>query len=242
MKTKRIITGKFNFPEVNVSYIEGEDSGPLFDELRGDGVYGIKMEGVKSLFLGSSTLIAAAIDRRVREINRGIRAANLRDLSRPEVMKMIKGKHYSDAAALVLRAENDDYEPNQPLIRRLLPWVEEELGTLRLPVLVTGFDFTDFGARNGYALNIVKRNDFAALHDERLSREGKFSTVDEYGLPNFDRDGNRCWMMPREGLSRVYLNPKLDIHFVYGSDIGVTGNIEDSNPNGRIILVKDKAA
>lgn len=186
--------------------------------------------------VGSSTFSSARADSELRPL--GIRVATLSDLSNPEVMEMVRGKHYSDAPAIVFRTLKDDYEPNQFLINKIVPLVEKRAGKLELPCLVTGFDVISSNC-GGYGLEIVARSDFNVLSDKRF--EGKydgrrFSFVDERGLPKFDERGDRVWVTGNGGISRIYLSAKCNV-------VSYTRvNLASSNELGSIILVRDKAA
>jgi len=240
-QTQPKLEGRFewNTPEVVTSFLQGEDSQNLYESL---GDYITKLEGISydsetKTIIGSTPFLAAGVDSLVRPL--GIRVANLRELSRPEVMNMIKGKHYSDIPFLVLRSMKDSYERNQPLIQRLAEEVEQANGTLKLPVMISGFDVKPWPEdKKGYGIDILRREDFKAIHDERL--EGKynrktFSKVDELGLPLFDRKGQRTLYTRDQGLSRLYLNYVLDL----GSYVE---DLANSNSIGRVVLVSAEGA
>ncbi|MDP1695575.1 MAG: hypothetical protein Q8L29_01525 [archaeon] len=231
------LTGKFNFivPNIVSSFVEGEDAEALYDEVRKTIKSGVWYDSDSKTMTGSHTFLAARVDSIVRQLGKGIRVATLADLSRPEVMEMVKGRHYSDTPAMVLRTMEDSYEPNNALIRKLAPLVEQKNGRLQLPVLVTGFDVVPSEDKNGYGLDIVPREDFAVLHDKRfLDNEKNFSTVNENGLPNFDRKGNRTWYARSDGLSRLGLGGSLDLDSGCGD-----GYLAGSGEDGRVVLVRD---
>lgn len=242
MTNKHSIRGNFNFivPTVVPSFVQGEDAKALYDEVRKTIKSGVWYDEDSKTMRGSSTFIAARVDSIVRGLDKGIRVATLADLSRPEIMEMVKGRHYSDTPAVVLRSIEDSYEPNNALIKSLVPQIEQKMGRLQLPVLVTGFDVVPSDDKNGYRLSLVPREDFAVLHDERLSGkyDGKnFSTVDEKGLPNFERDGSRTFFARDSGLSGLYLGRNLILYSRYGVDY-----LAYSYEYGRVALVRDAVA
>ncbi len=200
------ITGNFNWnkPEVYTSFVEGADAQATYDSLEGSMRNGITFDAKRNLLIGSNVFAAAKIDTLVRPLK--MRVANLRDLSRPEVMSMDKDRFYTDAPALVLRSLDDSYKRNLPLIKQISQEVERANGNLELPVMVTGFDVETIEDDKGYGIALVPRDDFRAVYDERLKGEHdtkRFSEVDDLGLPKFDRNGSRTWYTRDSGLSRL---------------------------------------
>jgi hypothetical protein len=234
---KTAIRGNFDFivPAVVPSFPKGEDAEALYNQVRKVIKTCVWYDAGSKTMRGSSTFLAARADSFLRPL--GIRVATLADLSRPEVMEMVRGNHYADTPAIVFRTMEDGYEPNKLLIKTLAPLVEEKAGRLELPVLVTGFDVAPSRDKSGYGLRIVPRKDFAVLHDERLSghNEDKFSNVDERGLPIFDRNGSRTWYAKTGGLSRLYLSRYLGLSS--RNDI-----LADSIEDGRVVLIRDAVA
>ena len=231
------ISGDFNWqvPTVIPSFVYGKDAELIYNEIRKTIVKGVWYDNDSKIMKGSNTFLAARADSIMRPL--GIRAATLADLSRPEIIEMIRGEHYSDIPAIVFRTMKDRYEPNNLLIKKLAPQIEEKIGRLELPVLVTGFDVALSEDKEGHGLNIIPREDFAVLHDERLA--GKYNgetflETDEMGLPKFGK-GNRTWYARKEGLSRLCLGGDLDL----GSD---NGGLADSDVSGRVVLVAREAA
>lgn len=241
MTNKHSIEGNFNFivPTVVPSFVQGEDAKALYDKVRETIKSGVWYDENSKTMRGSSTFLAARVDNIVRNLGNGIRVASLADLSRPEIMEMVRGRHYSDAPAVVLRSIRDSYEPNNALIRSLVSKIEQRMGRLELPVLVTGFDVVPSDEK-GYGLKLFPREDFAVLHDERLSEKyngHKFSIVDENGLPIFDKKGNRTWYARDSGISRLYLDGGLSLGSGY-----VDYNLANSDEDGRVVLVRDAVA
>ena len=217
-------------------FVQGDEAKTIYEEAKRTIKTEIWYDDDLKIVKGSSAFIAARIDSIVRSLGQGIRVATLADLNDHRVMKLIRNSHYSDAPAIVFRSTKEDYNPNKEIIEELAPLVEQKMGKLRLPVLVTGFDVIPSG-KNSYGLQIIPREDFSVLHDERLlgGHTGKrFSTVDKNGLPNFEENGTRTWHARDLGLSRVFINRNLDLNLNYS-----VGNLSRSGKDGRIILVSD---
>jgi hypothetical protein len=230
------ITGDFrwNKPEVYTSFVQGKDALAIYRALKGSMANGISYDEATKTLIGSNVFAAARIDSILRPF--GMRVANPRDLGRPEVMAMVKDKHYTDSPALILRSENDSYEANLPIIKQLAEAVEESNGKLQLPVMVTGFD-VKIKKDNGYGITIVPREDFKAVYDARLNGEHngkKFSDVDELGLPKFDSQGKRSWYAKSIGLSRLCLGGLLNLD---SDGEGLAG----SDDGGRVVVVSGEA-
>ena len=235
--------GDFNFivPAVVPSLIQGRDAEALYNEVSKTIKSGVWYDENSQTMKGSSTFLAARVDSAVRALGQGIRVATLADLSRPEIMGMIKDRFYSDTPAIVFRSTEDSFEPNEAIIKQLAPMIEQKAGNLKLPCLVTGFDVKPSKSREGYGLDLVARPDFAVLQDDRLSGkyDGKnFSTIDENGLPNFDKSGSRIWFARNQGISGLYLDGDLDLSSRYYD----VGSLADSNDSGRVALVRDLSA
>lgn len=224
----------WNKPEVYTSFVQGADALAIYHALKGSMANGISYDKATQTLIGSNVFAVARIDSILRSL--GMRIANPRDLSRPEVMAMVKDRHYADAPALVLRSEDDSYKANFPIIRQLVKAVEKANGRLQLPVMITGFDVKT-KRDNGYGIAIVPRDDFSAVSDERLRgehNEKRFTDVDELGLPKFVLNGKRIWYARNQGLSRLYLYGDLS---AYSSDGGLAG----SCGNGRVVVVSGVA-
>lgn len=234
---KSAIKGNFDWKTQDIvpSFAQGQDAKALYDlteEIR-TGTMGYDEK--TRIIYGSTPFLAARIDTIVK--NLGFRAANLRDLSSPEIMSMVKGKFYTDSPTLILRSLEDSNSKNLPLIEKIVQEVERVNGSLKLPVMVSGFDVQP-SQDDGYKIMIVPRDDFLAIHDERLSGDyhgEKFSEVDELGLPKFDKKGARIWYARNQGLSRSCL----------GTDLSVFSNneyLDDSISYGRVVIVGGKAS
>lgn len=229
------ITGKFNWQVSDVipSFVQGEDAKIIFEATEGIRT-GIMDYGIQNkLFYGSTPFVAAKIDTLVRPL--GLRVANLKDMSRPEVMGIVKGRHYSDTPTFVVRSASDSNNRNLPILNRLMQ--EAEIRNVALPFMVTGFDVIQDGSHEGYGLMFVPRDDFAVVNDERLDAKyhgKKFTNADEIGLPNFDENGSRTWYARNQGVSRLCLDWNLNL----GSD---DEDLADSGGSGRVVLVSGGA-
>ena len=234
-QTQPQITGEFDWqmPKVIPSFVSGPDAQAVYELVKTLGSVGYDPQS--RTMWGSNLPVAASLDTKLRELGIG-RVATLRDLSRPEVMEMIRDRFYTDSPTLVLRTTEDTYSPNNAVIQGLLPHIEQKQGALKLPVMITGFDAVPTKRKEGYQFDIVPRDDFAVVHDARLagSYDGKtFSEVDELGLPNFDKKGNRT-LYTRNGLSRLYLNRNLNLGS-YDEDLA------DSFEGGRVVVIRGEA-
>ena len=242
-KTKQKIERNFNFMDSNVvsSFVQGEDAKALYNEVSKTIKSGVWYDEDSKTMRGSSTFLSARVDSIARNLGQGIRVATLADLSRPEIMKIMKDKFYSDTPAIVLRSLKDSFEQNRLLIKQLAPMIEKKVGKLNLPVLIIGFDVKPSKSGEGYGLDIVARDDFSVLQDERLSGKydgQRFSNVDENGLPIFDNSGSRTWFARNQGISRLCLNRNLDLYsWCYGDD-----SLAYSYDYGRVALVRDAVA
>ena len=231
------ITGNFpwNKPEVYTSFVQGAEAEAIYNSLKGNMANGMSYDAKTQTLIGSNVFASARIDSILRPL--GIRVANLRDLSRPEVMGMVKDKFYTDTPALVLRSMDDSYGRNIPIIKQLAEAVENKNGSVKLPVLITGFDVKEIKDDNGYGIALIPRGDFQAVHDMRLHGENsgkKFTDVDELGLPKFDRDGKRIWYARNQGVSRLFL-------FRYLGAGSINESLANSNSYGRVVLVSGEA-
>ncbi|MEK6844588.1 MAG: hypothetical protein AABX83_04150 [Nanoarchaeota archaeon] len=228
---KAEITGEFNWRISSIvpSFVSGKDARAIYEQVKdfGEVWYNEKSQTM----MGSNFPIAAKIDSILR--HKGIRVANLADLSKPEIRDMVKDRHYSDTTTLVLRTLEDNYSPNKDIIKELVQHIEQKQGKLRLPVLVSGLDVTV--SDNKYKWNVVPRDDFEVVYDERLlvkfnGRE--FSQVDGLGLPLFNKKGDKTWYVKNSGISRLLLYKSFS--FISGSE-----DLDGSGKDGRILLVRD---
>lgn len=242
MTSKTKIKGDFNFivPSVVPSFVQGKDAEALYNEVSKTIKSGVWYGKDSKTMKGSSTFLAARVDSLVRKLGNGIRVATLADLSKPEIMEMIKGNYYSDTPAIVFRTMEDGYEPNSLLIKKLAPMCEQKQGKLQLPLIVTGFDVVPSKDKAGYGFDIVPTKQFNVRYDEKLLGKyngESFSNIDENGLPNFDKKGSRTWYALDKGLSRLVLGGCLGLYSRYAG-----GLLADSNGVGRVVLVRDGVA
>jgi hypothetical protein len=241
MKTAKSLIDGFEWqrPEVLTSFVKGEGAKGLYDSVKDRNFGWCEYDAEAKEIKGSNPFISAKIDTLVRPL--GLRVANLRDLSRPEVMEMVRGKYYTDSPTLVVRSENDSYERNLSLIARILPYVEEANGKVEFPFMISGFDVEQLVEdKKGYGVDILRRDDFKAVIDDRLLgkwNEYKFNNVDEVGLPvDFDKkNGIRTWYVRDNGLSWFCLYWDLGLNSS-GADL------QDSYAGGRVVLVSAEGA
>lgn len=236
MTENNILNIEWQSQEKTPGLIRGDDALMIYGSLEEQARIGLRMveyEG-KPTMVGSTPFAVANLDLVAQKY--GARTPNLRDLSRDEVMRIAKGKHYIDSRNLVARTREDSgYPKNNQFLKTIYELAEQKLGNVRQPFMIEGFSFVPNPVdRNGYGLSLVPTSDFKVVEDERLdgkhSREN-FSEVDELGLPKFDRNGNRTWYAKGWGLSRLYLYNNL---YVYSND----DDLADSNDNGRVVFLK----
>ena len=235
-KTSSQLTGEFEWkvPSVVPAFVQGKDAKRTYNLVNKISANSVWYDAERKLMKGSNVPTVARIDTLVRPL--GIRVATLRDLSRPEVMEMVRGDHYSDTSVLVFRSNRDTYEPNQPIIERVVQEVEKREGNVKFPFMVTGFDVSK--AHSQYGWTIAPRDDFAIVHDDRLDgkhNEKAFNEVDELGLPNFDKNGSRKWFARNQGVSRLCLDRGLNL-------LSYDGNLAYSDGDGRVVLIGGEAA
>lgn len=233
------IEGKFQWKkqEVVPAFLQGKDALEIYNAIKDLGLGWMNYDAETQTLRGSNPFIAARIDALLRPL--GIRVADLRDLSRPEVMEMTRGLFYADTPRFALRTMNDSHKRNLPLIKRTAEEVEKKYGKLNLPLIISGFDAVPWPEdKKGYGVNIVPRDDFTAVYDERLNGKNngrKFSKADEFGLPIFDEKGSRTFYARNEGLSGFCLNRNSGM----GS---IDRNLADSYGVGRVVVVKSGEA
>ena len=235
------ITGDFKWQTQDIipAFPVGIDAKALYEAIEDVKTGDMGYDDENKTFWGSNPFVAARADTLLRPL--GIRAANLRDLSRPEVMRIVKDNYYTDAPVLVLRSTNDSNSKNLHLVKRVSELVEQKHGKLEMPVMITGFDVaksTGEEAKQGYGISIIPRDDFTVVADERLSGSyhgKKFNDVDELGLPKFDKNGSRTWYARNQGLSGLCLYGGLNLD-------SYSGNLAGSYSYGRVVLVSGEAA
>jgi hypothetical protein len=219
---------------VTPTLIQGADAQRLYNLLPEKARNGMRYDENSKLLMGSNSFSAAILDTEAQKYN--ARTPNLRDLSRPEVMRIAQDKHYIDARNLVVRSQTDpNYSRNDALLKTIYGLAEEKLGKIDGSFMIEGYNFVPNPEdKTGYGLSIVARPDFKVIQDERFDGkydEKSFSEVDEQGIPNFDKKGNRTWYAKGKGLSRLYLygNLNLDSFINY---------LADSDDNGRVVFLK----
>jgi|SRR3989344_646326 len=216
--------------------ISGDDALKVYNSLSEQARVGLKMtdHNDKPTMIGSTPIAVANLDLFAQKY--GARTPNLRDLSRPELMRIAQGKHYIDSRNLVARSREDsNYPKNNPFLKTIYELAEQKLGSIKQPFMIEGFSFVPKPEdKNNYGLSLVPTPEFSTVQDERFDGKyngQKFSEVDELGLPKFDRNGSRTWYAKSEGLSRLYLNGDLDLNSNF-DDLAV------SYVGGRVVFLK----
>jgi hypothetical protein len=216
--------------------ISGADTLTVYNSLSEQVRVGLKIIDYesKSTMVGSTPFAVANLDAFAKAY--GARTPNLRDLSRPEIMKIAQGKHYIDSRNLVARSKEDSRWPqNNSLLKTIYELAEETEGSLKHPFMIEGFSFVpDSEEKNNYGLKLVPDSDFKVVQDERFDGKyngERFSEVDEIGIPNFDKKGSRTWYAKNKGLSRLYLYRNL---YLYSFSDYLASSYDD----GRVVFLK----
>jgi len=188
--------------------ISGADAEKLYNSLPKQAKAGLRYDRESESVISSTALAVPCFDTEAQKY--GARCPSLIDLSRPEVMKIAQGKHYIDSRAWVVRSREDtNYPKNNSLLTTIYELAEKTEGSIKEPFMIEGFNLIPNSEDNGYGLTLVARSDFKVIQDERFGGKydrRKFSEVDELGIPNFDRGGNRTWYTRDLGLSRLCLD------------------------------------
>lgn len=214
--------------------ISGADALMIYNSLPEHARVGLRYDEGSRTMVGSTPIAVANLDAIARPY--GARTPNLRDLSRPEVMRIAKGQHYIDSRNLVVRAPTDSsWARNNSILRTIYELAEKKEGSIKHPFMIEGFSFVPNPEdKTGYGLTLVANPDFKVTQDERFDGKynGKsFSEVDEQGIPNFDKKGSRTWYAKSTGLSRLYLGRD---SYLDSSN----GNLTSSIDNGRVVFLK----
>ena len=219
---------------VTPTLISGADALKIYNSLPEQARVGLRYDEASKTMMGSTPIAVANLDAFAQKY--GARTPNLRDLSRPEIMRIAKGKHYIDSRNLVVRSiEDPSWSQNNSLLRTIYELAEQKEGSITHPFMIEGFYFVPNSKdKNGYGLTLVADSDFKVVQDERF--DGKhngenFSEVDELGIPNFDKKGSRRWYAKNKGLSRLYLNRDL---YLGSYDYDLTNSSDD----GRVVFLK----
>lgn len=181
----------------------------------------------------------------ITPMNLGIRLVSLADCAEPQILEMIRGRHYLIMPAAVLRSTKDSFNTqNEPLARYLAERVQGF--SPELPAYIRGFGVEAWPEDiKGYRSKLVPLNgkSFEFLLDDRFSQKynrWKFTQVDKNGIPigltdpnNFKGENGRTWYTRGDGLSRVYVDSDGNVD----SD---DARLAISGGNGRIALVQEK--
>jgi hypothetical protein len=214
--------------------ISGDDALMIYNSLPEQTRAGLRYDESSKTVIGSTPFAVANLDIFAQKYNS--RTPNLRDLSRPEIMRIAQGKHYIDSRNLVVRSREDpNWSKNNSLLKTIYELAEQKEGSIKHPFMIEGFNFVSNSEdKNGYGLNLVANSDFKVIQDERFDGKynGKsFSEFDELGIPKFDKNGSRTWYAKDKGLSRLFLYGFLDL----GSYDDI---LTDSGDVGRVVFLK----
>jgi hypothetical protein len=220
--------------EIVPGLISGDDALMIYNSLSRQARVGLSYDQDSKTIFGSTPIAVANLDFFVQRY--GARTPNLRDLSRPEVMRIAKGKHYIDSRNLVVRSPTDsNWSQNNSLLKTIYELAEQKEGSIRHPFMIEGFKFVPNSKdKNGYGLTLVAGSDFKVVQDERFYGKyngESFSEVDEQGIPNFDKNGKRTWWAKDNGLSGLCILRDLDLY-------SLNGDLASSNGSGRVVLLK----
>ena len=171
----------------------------------------------------------------------GIRTLLPQDLRDMRIADMIKGKHYVDAVALVLRGPNAKIYDDK--VRNIIFQLEEGVDVSRLdkePALVTNLkvvpsnDITNGGY--GFTFAPLIGDNFNVVYSDKLLlkyREWKFNSFDENGLPeglNQNNDGRFINYTGDSRLSGLCLGRYFNLYSGWGV-------LDDLDANGRVVVV-----
>ncbi|MFA5778503.1 MAG: hypothetical protein WC870_03410 [Candidatus Paceibacterota bacterium] len=214
--------------------ISGDDALMIYNSLPEQARVGLRYDESSKTIVGSTPFAVANLD--VFAQKYGARTPNLKDLSRPEIMRIAKEKHYIDSRNLVVRSREDpNWSKNNSLLKTIYELAEQKEGSIKHPFMIEGFSFVPNSEdKNGYGFNLVANSDFKVVQDERFDGKynGKsFSEVDELGIPKFYKNGSRTWFAKNKGLSGLYLDRGLDLD-------SSNYDLADSNGDGRVVFLK----
>lgn len=234
MTKTKTLNISWQFQEKTPGLISGEDALMIYNSLPEQARVGLRYDESSRTVIGSTPIAVANLDILVQKY--GARTPNLRDLSRPEVMRIAQGKHYIDSRNLVVRSEKDEsYPRNNGFLKTIYSLAEEKLGSIKAPFMIEGFSFIPAPEdEKGYGLSLIPAKDFSVIQDERFGGKPngrRFSEVDERGIPNFDSNGSRTWYAKSGGLSRLCLGAGLNV----GADVD---DLAISYVSGRVVFLK----
>jgi hypothetical protein len=216
--------------------ISGDDALRVYNSLPEQARIGLRIidyEG-KPTMVGSTVFAVANLDVFAQQY--GARTPNLGDLSKPEIMRIAKGKHYIDSRNLIARTREDtNWSKNNALLKTIYELAEQKEGSLKHPFMIEGFSFVPNPEdKKGYGLILVANPDFRVIQDERFYGKyngEKFSEVDESGIPNFDRKGSRIWYAKSNGLSWLGLGRNSNLY-------SCNDYLDNSHNGGRVVFLK----
>ena len=241
VKIKQELTADFNWqvPVVVASLSEGKGAEALFeahvedaDKRFKENKYLKRASYNPETIIGSNVFLAGHFNELVAPLE--LRTVVPSDDVNGDIARLVKDRFYTDFNALVVRSEQDSYEINNGLLRQVIETAEQKQGKAKFPFMVEGFHVAPSEDKE-YGMKIVPASNFRVIEDERLDEKKyktgtKFDKVDEFGLPIFDKSGNRNWYAKDDGLSWLILDRYLDLD---SSD----DCLAYSGGSGRVVLV-----
>src|SRR3989339_875894 len=168
---------------------------------------------------GSNPYIATAVDMFFKSINDTHRIATQKDLETN--LEMFRG-FYEDTG-LVLRSLNN---PNNYKAKYLYEQIAKANSTL--PIF---FNLRGLKLDANLNFNLTEESRYKTANCLNWESVARYSKIDEFGLPT-EKDINslrEIWTL-KDGFVRLSLNKHLDLN-------SYNGGLEDSNDNGRVVLV-----
>lgn len=238
-KIQKFTNFDYQTPLIVPTLIKGKDAKRLFNAVsKDDSNFSKELEFLDfdlnaQEMRGSNPLRAGQINRIIKDS--GLRVAVPTDDIYNVIFPLIKDKFYTDLNALDIREKTPEYEKNIALWKKLIELAEEKQGSVKFPFRIQGFYVEPDKNETGYGVKIVPAENFRIITDKRLNLESgtKFSGLDETGMIIQDKKGEHEWHSIKDGVSRVYLSRNSYLYSNYG-------DLDDSNSNGRGVLVKER--
>ena len=175
----------------------------------------------------------------------GIRTLLPQDLRDMRIADMIKGKHYVNVVALILRGSNAKIYDERT--KNIIVQLEERVDVSRLdkePALITNLKVVPSNdiKNGGYGFTFVPLigDNFNVVYSDKFLlkyRGWKFNSFDENGLPeglNQNGDGKFTNYTEDSRLSRAYLGDVANLYSGWSS-------LDGSSDGGRVVVVSDAA-
>lgn len=160
----------------------------------------------------------------------GIRTAILSELEQAIDNGMQLKGFYEDIPSVVLRSNGDSYQPNDYLAKYLAKKTKKR--NFKHPLVLNGLKLEE-NSNSAYGLVLVPGENFEYFEAPELDYENnrkRFSTLNERGMPIFDKNGNRTLYTKDDGLCRLCSDDALFLYSYYD-------HLEDSDAHGRVVVV-----